>query len=426
IALIVVLIVLLCLRVPVGFALGIIGIGGYYFIGGVTMITTAASASYFGLSGFELSAMPLYILMGEIILHSGIGRDLFEVARKWVGHLKAGLAISSVAACAMFGAMCGTSTGGTVTIGAVAIPEMMREGYHKRLATGTIAAAGGLGMLIPPSIPMILYASVTETSVGRLFMAGLIPGIILAILYASFAVLIATRCPSWAPLAPAASFKERVFSLRKLWVVLVLVIAVLGTIYLGITTPTESASFGVIGALLIAWLFYRTLNRKTLKEIFFVSARTAVSLGIILAGAIIFGSFVTAVNIPQDIIKFIGGLHIAPWVTIIGLMAMLFVVGMFISASSMVLITVPILYPLVISLGYDPYWFGIIMILACEMATITPPVGFNLFVIKSISPKGVTMWDIIAGAFPFVICDFTATLIILFFPQIATWLPNTM
>lgn len=419
------LLVLMVMGVPIPWALGLSAFVGYWMVGGLDAALSKLSlTAYFAVSNFVLSAIPLFILMAEIIMFSGAGQGLFDSASKWMGRLPGGLGIASILACAVFGAMSGVSVAASATIGLVAIPEMLRLGYDKRMTTGTLAAGGTLAVLIPPSIPMILYGIVTEQSIGRLFMAGVIPGIILTSIYAGYTLFKAARNPSMAPRAARFSWKEKIVSLRGTWGVLLLIILVLGSIYTGICSPTEAAGVGASGALVLSAI-YRKLNLSNLGKAVWAAARTTCMVLIIMVGALYFGYFLTITGVPGQLISFLGSLEVSRWVIMIGMNVLLGILGCFLDPGSIILITMPLLFPIAVSLGFDPIWFGVIVTMNIEMGLITPPVGMNLFVVKGIAPQ-VSMADIIRGITPFVVLDVLGIALIMLFPQLSLWLPSMM
>jgi len=373
-----------------------------------------------------LVAAPLYIIMGETIFQTGIGRDLYDTLHKWFYRLPGGLAIASVFACAIFGAMCGVSIIGVAIIGVMALPEMLRRGYDKKLASGSIAAAGALAMLIPPSLVFILYGAISGVSVGKLFIGGIVPGVFLALVMAGYVLVKAFRNPALAVRSEdRITWKEKFSSLKKLWTALVLIVAVMVSIYTGICTPTEAGAIGAAVALLIGAFVYRSLNREALSKIFGNTARIVGAVILIAACAFAFGQFLLYTRVPDRLAEFSVSLGLSPFLVMIFFMVILVFMGCFIDGASIVLVTTPIFLPTVIALGFDPLWYGIILVMNLEMAVITPPVGLNLYTMKSIADD-VTMEEIISGTMPYVILEFAVLALFVVFPELVLWLPRLM
>lgn len=375
-------------------------------------------------SNFVLTCVPMFLLMGQFLNYSGIASDLYEIGYKWMGRLRGGLAMASVMACAAMGAITGSSSATAATIGSFAIPEMKKKGYDTKLAVGSMSAAGTLAILIPPSVPMILYGSITDTSVGKLFIAGLIPGIMLATIFILYIGIVARRRPGYAPPGISFPWKDRVLSLRKGWTVGALFTIVLGTIYLGVCTPSEAGALGALGALVIATLAYRTMNRENFIEAILATIKTTTMILMIVVGAMIFAYILTLAQIPMNICTWVSSLPVSKWGVLIGINIFLLVMGFFMDVAAIIFITMPIIFPIIIKLGFDPIWFGVLVTVNMEMAMITPPIGLNLFIIKGVSTA--TFGEIIRGSFPFLICTILALAILMLFPDIALWLPSMM
>lgn len=419
-----VLMVLIVLRTPIFAALGVAGMLGIYLARGEIGLTQLPFSIMSQLNNFTLVAIPLFILMGEFLFITDLGRDLYDAFNKWLSWIPGRLAVASIFSSALFGAMCGVSIAAVAVIGTMAMPAMKRFGYDDRIAAGSIAASGALAMLIPPSLLFILYGSISGVSVGKLFIGGIIPGIVLAVAMALYVVIRVLLNPQLAPRTEETiTWRERFATLSRLWPAILLIIVVLGSIYTGVTTPTESAAIGVAGAFLIATLVYRALNLNSLRALMGATMRTTASILIIMASAFIFSQFLLYTRVPEIVSNALVGSGVPPLVLIVLLMALFVVLGMFIDAASMVLVTTPIFLPAIINLGYDPLWFGIILVINLEMAVITPPVGLNLYTLKTVAPQ-VRLEDIIAGSLPYVIIDFAVLLLFVIFPEWATWLPN--
>ena len=417
------LMALLATGLPVSFATGLLAVVGTAIFLSPDAVTQLAILSFGQSSHFVLTVVPLFILMGEALAATGIGRDLFHAAQLWLRRIPGALAVSTVFACTGFAAVCGSSAVTAATIGAMAIPEMTRRGYDRRLAAGAAAAGGTLGILIPPSVPMIVYGVLTETSIGHLFIAGIVPGVMLSAMLSLTIILMVLREPGRAPAVKEPSpLIERLRSLKVVGPVLVLAFLVLGSIYFGVATPTEAGAVGAAGAMLIAlvggtlrWPVFTAIIGKTVKT-------SAMFMMLLISG--FFAAFMLArLGIPQGMAELLLGLHVAPWVLIVLIKLLLIVMGMFMDALSVVVIMVPIFFPTVLKLGYDPVWFGVIVTINVEIAAISPPVGFNLFVLQTIVP-GVTYKDVVRGSAIFMLPLALGILLLIFFPDIATFLPR--
>lgn len=425
IVLIVCFFVLLGVGAPIFSALGMASVVGFLLYGGFESLEAIPEILYRGMTSYSLLAIPLFVLMGEIVARTSIGGRLFRLFFIWLNRMPGNLAAASVASSAIFGAMSGVSVAGAATIGRFAIPEMLKYGYAGSLAGGTVAAAGALALLIPPSIGLVLYGELADQSVGRLFIAAIIPAAILTSFMLVYVVLLAIFRPDMAPrLSEKVSWTERLKALRSIWPALVIGGAVLGSIYLGIATPTEAAAIGAGGALFVAAL-YRELNLRLIIESLRSTAVTTTMIMLILASALLFGYIITRLMIPQSIVMFISELDQPVWVIMLFVLLFLVLVGMFLDLVSLIVITIPVLLPIVIALQLDPIWFGIVMIIACEMAVITPPIGLNLYVIKGIAPQ-LSLQQIINGALPFVFIEVLVLIVITVFPELVLWLPSLM
>ena len=418
---------LICLAsgMPIVFCLGVVSLAAMFFlIDPITVSTMGKKAFSLG-TNFVLIAVPLFILMAEVVMFSGLSESGFDVINKWLGRLPGGLALSSIGGCAIFAAVTGSSVANTATIGTVAIPEMMKSGYDKKLATGSIAAGGALGILIPPSTLMIVYAVITEQSLGHLFIGGVFPGILLAGLFMLYIFTRAVINPALAPRPVGVSWKDRIFSLYKILPVVGLIFLVLGTIYTGITTPTEAAAVGAFGAVMIALAYRRLTLRRMVGAMIKASETTCFVFFIMVAGTIM-AFALSALEIPQNLVRWVIDMGLSRWVIMIAINVLYLILGCLIDPASIVVLTVPILFPVILALGFDPIWFGVIVTINMEMANITPPLGFNLFVMKGISPPDVTLGDIIRGAMPFVIFQALGLALCMIFPQLILWLPSNM
>lgn len=416
------LIVLLLAGMPVAFALCTTGLAGmFFFMEGASVLTQIPMIAYKTLDDFVLTAVPLYILMSHILLTGKVGNDLFELGSKWLRHLPGGLAVATVFACALFAAISGSSVATAVTIGAMAIPEMIKRDYGRKTVLGTVAAGGTLGILIPPSIPMILYGSITGESVGKLFISGIIPGVLLTAMFILLVVFQSKKLP----LQSAASWPERLEALRKSFWGLLLPIIVVGGIYSGAFTPTEAAAVGTVYSLFITFFVYRTIGLCQMPEVLLAAVKTTSMIFAIMIGAMLFGFVLTILQVPQHLTQFIAGIDANRWVIFFGINVLLLILGCILETVSIILITLPILYPIILHLGFDPIWFNVVMLINMELALITPPIGMNLFVIQGISPES-RMSQIIHGSVPFAGLMALEIVLLCFFPEIVTWLPSVL
>ncbi|MFX0200215.1 MAG: TRAP transporter large permease [Candidatus Hodarchaeota archaeon] len=422
-----IMLIALASGMPVAFVLGAIGLAGFWLVAGEeAALSLLATTAYRVSTQFTLCAVPLFVLMAEVILFTGLGDEAYEVLSKWVGHLPGGLAIASIYTCAIFGCVSGASTVAVLTIGLVAIEEMIRRNYSGTLAAGSIAAAGALAILIPPSILMIIYSVVAEVSIGDLFIAGFIPGIILATLMAIYVVIRVIKSPELAPRVPKVPLNVRMTALPNLAGVLILGTIVLGVIYTGVCTPTEAAGMGATGALVLS-ILHKRLKWHLLLDAIRRTVQTTVFILMIITGAWIFTYLLTILDIPQNLSAFVAGLPVSRWVILILMQVTIGILGMFMEGGSIILLTCPVFIPIVVALGFDKVWFGILFTINLEMGMITPPFGFNLFVMHSIvKPYGMTMGDVIKGSLPFLLAEVGCMAIVMVFPKIALFLPSLM
>ncbi len=409
---------LLLLRVPVAFALG--GLGLFLLIAGGFSPLMAPQAILSTLDGFILLAVPLFLLMSNVLLKGGVGKDLFAAVHAWVGHWPGGLAVATILSCAIFAAISGSSVATAATIGTVAIPEMIQRGYERKFVYGLLAAGGTLGILIPPSIPMIVYGFVTEQSVIALFLAGVGPGLLLVVLFIIFAMVYARWFGGYSP-EPASSWSQRKdASIRALPSILLAAI-VIGSIYTGAATPTEAAAIGFAAALIITAVILRTLTWKGFWDAAFEAMATTVAILLIIAGAKVFGKAITLYRIPQDISVFIGQAIDGPFTFVLVVSVVLLVMGLVFEALSMVLIMTPVLLPAAMAMGFDPIWFGVYMVILVECALITPPVGLNLYVIQSVARASLS--EVSKGVLPFLVIMLLSVLLLYVWPDLALYIP---
>jgi len=419
------MILLLLVGVPVAWAMAAAGIVGNVIFAGLPQ--TAAQVTLIvweNGTNFLLIALPLFLLMGQLVYRTGIATDLYACLHMWLGRLPGGLAIATVVANAAFGAVTGSSVAATATMSAIVMPEFRRYGYDPKLATGTLAAAGTLAMLIPPSLIMVVYGVWSETSIGALFIAGIVPGILMAI---AFCTMILVRCivtPSLGPRGPVYPRAERIRSLIKLLPTAIVFFIVLGGIYFGIFTPTEASGFGVIGVLLVA-LAYRRLTKAAVAQAMTDTATLSASLFAIVVGGVLLSRFLVHTEITQAIVGWIGGGDVSPNMVILMLALMYLALGALMDSFGMLILTLPFVMPVILTIGFDPVWFGVFIVLMVELALITPPVGLNVFVAQNMA-KEVPLEDVFRGAMPFVAVCLVMVVLLVLFPQIALWLPSTM
>ena len=415
------IIFLLVIGMPVAFTLSVAGILGIIQFVDVSFLSQVPVIAYKTLDSYVLTSVPLYILMSQIMLTGRVGSGLFELGSKWMGHLPGGLGIATIFACAIFAAISGSSVATAVTIGAMAIPEMLKRGYDRKLVVGSVAAGGTLGILIPPSIPMILSGTITDESVGKLFMSGVVPGALLTVLFICYIVF-----ASWdKPREPRSSHAEKMKSLRENIWGLFLPVIIIGGIYTGIFTPTEAAAVGTVYALAITFFVYRSVTIQDMPAILRATIKTSCMIFSIMIGAMLFGYILTILQVPQALMRLVTEGDLNRWIVMLGINIMLLILGCVLETVSIILITLPMLYPIIKALGFDPIWFNVVLLINMELALITPPVGMNLFVIKGISEDS-SIQDIIAGAAPFAAIMVFEILLLCFVPEIATWLPSVL
>lgn len=420
--------VLMAIGTPVFAALGLSGVVGIIMIENLDFVLNRLkSFSYHQSASYLLTVVPLFILMGAFAHHAGVGQRLFSVARKWVGHWPGGLAMASVLTSAGFACTSGSSVATAATVGSVAIPEMKRAGYDPRLSAGAVAAGGVLGVLIPPSVLLIFYAALTEVSAGKMLVAGVIPGILTTVVFMLGTWVIAKNLQKKQNPVDKVSWGERLRSLGDAWQVLVLFVVVLGGIYLGIFTPTEAGAIGAFVAFVML-CFSRSARpklREHMYQSFRASVTTTVMIMMTIVGAAVFSYFLSLAQIPQAIASVVVDAPLNPWLIVGLLLLVYFPLGMFLDAFSMLVITLPIMFPAVVGLGFDPIWFGILAVKMCEIGLITPPVGLNVYVIAGID-RATPLSQIFQGAWWFVVMEIITTLILFTFPVLVTWLPDNM
>jgi len=422
---VVLLMVLLFMRMPIAVAMGVVGVLGMGvvvgFEAGLSILKTAPFAA---IARYGFSVVPLFILMGSFCFHAGVSRDLYFTVNKWIGHFRGGLAMATVGACAGFAAVSGSSLATAATMGTVALPEMKKYKYSPELATGAIAAGGTLGILIPPRVVLVIYGILTEQSIAALFLAGFIPGILEALFYIVAISIVCRFNPLAGPAGPKTTFKEKVISLKDTWPIFTLFVIVIGGIYTGIFSPTEAAGIGAFFALLIA-LFKRKLGGKSLFSSLEDTMKSTAMIFTILIGAMVLGYFLTATRLPFELANVVSGLDLNRFIILGLILAVYVILGCIMIPMAMVILTIPIVFPLVTAQGFDPIWFGIITVRIFEIAQITPPVGMNVFVMKGVAPD-IPMGTIYKGIIPFFIADIFHLILLIVFPQIALFLPSLM
>ena len=422
---VVVLFGLLLLRVPVWIALVLVGfVGNYIVMGWPGAFGLAGTAPFDVASSYTLSVVPLFILMGEVATRSRLSAELFSAARIMLSGMRSGLATATIVASAFFGAVSGSSLANAATMTRIAYPEMKKAGYDDRLATGSLAAGGSLGILIPPSIILVLYAAIAEQSVPKLFAAGLLPGIALALLYILIASLITYFRPEFAPAGPRVTMRERIVALKGPWQFVVLFVVTIGGIYSGIFSPTEAAAIGAFGAILIGFAGRRMSLRDLLQAIE-NSVIVSGLLFVIVIGANLFSFFIVQTHLPTFLLGMAEGAGLSGITVMLMIIVAYLILGCFLEGIGMVLITVPVFLPIVLSFGYDPVWFGILIVVMVEVGLLTPPVGMNLFVIRALAP-GADMAAVFKGVIPFLIAPFLLVVLLFNLPDLALWLPRLL
>ncbi|QQS13779.1 MAG: TRAP transporter large permease [Rhodospirillales bacterium] len=416
---------LMLLRVPVGVAMGVVGLGGFgYLAGTMPALNLLAQSPIRTATAGEFAVIPLFLLMGALASTSGMSRELFRAANAFVGHLRGGLGIATIAACGGFAAICGSSVATAATFSTVAYPEMRRHGYPQSFATGVVAAGGTLGIMIPPSTVLAIYGLITEQDIGKLFVAGIIPGLVAVAMYIVTINLIGLARPGFLPAGARATWGERLAATRDVWAVALLFVFIIGGLYGGLFTATEAAGAGAGGAFIIAVL-RRRLTRGEFWRACVETVRTTASVFTILIGALLFGYFLTITQTPQKATEFLTGLGLGRYGVLLLIMLMYLVLGCIMDAMAMIILTIPIVFPVIKALGFDPIWFGVIIVMTVELGLIHPPVGMNVFVIKSVV-KDVKISTIFYGVLPFVAADILRLGVLIAFPILATFLPSHM
>jgi tripartite ATP-independent transporter DctM subunit len=420
---------LFLLRLPVAHSMMLVGFAGFSLLtswtGGLNLVSRSIYSSF---ASLDLCTIPLFILMGQLAFNTGISRKLYDTAYRYLGHVRGGLAMATTVACTAFGTICGSSPATAATMATVGLPEMKRFNYSDRLATGCVAASGGLGMIMPPSVVLLVYGVLTGQSIGALFVAGILPAILLTVLFVATVSILCTRTPEIGPAGERFGWGERLKALAGLMDTLFVFATVVGGLFFGWFTPTEAASVGVIAVTALS-MAKRQLTWEGLKKSLDETLRTSCMVMFLIAGAVVFGKFLAVTRIPFNIASWVGGLDLPPFAIMAVIVAIYFLGGCFMDSLAMIMLTIPVFYPVVMNLGYDPIWFGVIAVLVTEMGVLTPPVGINVYVVYGIAQRilpGTRLEDVFKGALPFVAAVVVSIACLLAFPIIATLLPSLM
>lgn len=415
--------VLILFRVPVAIAMGLVGAIGFGVVNGFDSVGFIMGAAPFeSVFPYTLSVVPLFLMMGVFAARAGLSTSLFRGVNAFIGHFKGGLAMASIGACAGFGAICGSSLATAATMCRVALPEMRRHGYDDRLSSAAIAAGGTLGVLIPPSILLVIYGLLTEQSIGRLFAAALIPGLLATFLYMAAVAVQVWRKPELAPASERMPWRARWGTLHEIWPVVGLFVLVIGGIYAGLFSPTEAAAIGAFGAMVLAWA-KKAMTGTVFKECLRETAQLTGMIFLILIGAAVFNYFIETTNLPHLLIGAVEEAGMSPMAVLLVLMLFYIVLGCFMDALSMILLTVPFVFPLIAALGLDPIWFGVLLVTVAELGLITPPVGMNLFVIQGVAGN-MRLETVARGVVPFLVADIVRLALLILIPTITLWLPS--
>jgi tripartite ATP-independent transporter DctM subunit len=422
---IVALFALFILRMPVGLSMLTVGVLGNVAIRGWSHALPSLSSETFAIASFyQLTVIPMFVLMGNIAGASGMGRDLYNAAYAWVGHIRGGLASATIIACAFFASLCGSAAASAVTMGRVALPEMKRFNYDDALATGTVASGGTMGFIFPPSAGLVIYGLLTEQAIGRLFLAGVVPGLILTVLFLITIQIVTWRRKDAGPAGPRTGLAERLRTLRQSVTILTVIFVTIGGMYAGLFTPIEASGFGASFTLLVA-LLRRKLNWPVLKAIVLQTMRTSATIFLILMGAYVFIPFMTVSQLPEIVVSYLLGFGLGATATLLIIIITYLLLGTFMEDISMMILTLPVVMPVLKALGVDMIWFGVIAVLIIQMGILSPPVGLNVFIVKGVVPD-VPMYTIFRGIWPFWYAMGVLIVLLMAFPQLALFLPNTM
>lgn len=421
----VVMLVLLIVGMPVGYAFAILGFLGVWCISGWrAALGVLQTVPFSTVASYTLTVVPMFVLMGQLAFHGGISEQLYSAARKFVGHLRGGLALATIVACAGFAAICGSSPATAATMATAAVGEMRKHGYSDALATGCVAAGGTLGILIPPSIGFVLYGTLTEQSIGKLLISGIIPGIVLALFYSTATFLWVRWRPEIAPAYPRVPLAEALKGLRDVWPALAVFVVTIGGMYAGIFTVTEAAAIGALATLVVG-VCKRRLGGDGIVRSLLDTASTSVMVFTIVIGAMMFGYFLTVTGLPEYIAELVTGLHVSRYVILAIILVVYLILGALMDELAMILLTIPIVYPIILQLGFDPIWFGVMVVVIMEQGMIAPPVGINVYVVAGVV-KDVPMGVIYRGIMPYLVAIIVFQIVLILFPQLALWLPSMM
>lgn len=417
--------VLLASGMAIGLAMGLAGVTGtMWLISSDSALALLGQTAYETAITYDLSIVPLFVLMGYLATNSGLSEALYRACNTWLGSFRGGLALATIGGCGAFAAICGSSLATAATMSQIALPEMRRYNYDERLATGAIAAGGTIGILIPPSVILVIYGILTETNIGHLFLAGIIPGVLLVLFFMITIMIVTHIDPTLGPRGEKTTFAEKIRAVKDVWGTALLFMLVIGGIYLGVFTPTEAAGIGAMGALGLG-LVARRMSVKKFMNCLLETVKTTSMIFTILIGAILFNNFLVLSDVPSEIGEWVSSLPLGPHSILLVILLIYLVLGCALDALAMILLTVPIFFPIVANLGFDPIWFGVIVVLVVELGMISPPIGMNVFVIKGIAPE-VPIGQIYLGVLPFVIALMLLIVVLVIFPGLATWLPSTM
>ncbi|MEZ5841720.1 MAG: TRAP transporter large permease [Hyphomicrobiales bacterium] len=420
-----VLFLMMALRVPIGIAMSIVGIGGFAAVVGIDPALKMLSMSPISTATtYHLAMIPMFILMGAFATASGMSRELFRAADAWLGHRRGGLALATIATCAGFAAISGSSIATAATLTKVALPEMRRAGYADSVASGAIAAGGTVGILIPPSIVLAVYGIITEQDIGKLFIAGLVPGILAVLLYLFTVSMIGVARPETMPVGERKTWPERFAALSGIWAILLLFMMVVGGIYSGMVTPTEASALGAVGSAAIGFA-RRKLSFASFVSSLVESLQTSIAIFFVFIGALLFSYFLAVTQTPQMVAEALSALALNRYIILVLILLLYLVLGCVLDSMAMIVLTVPILFPVIVNMGFDPIWFGVIVVIAIELGLITPPIGMNVFVINSVE-RDISLTTIYRGLVPFILIDIVRMGLIVAFPTIALFLPRLM
>lgn len=421
---VVVMLILIFMRTWVGVAMIVVGFLGFaYLEGWHQAFIISGTEPYSQIAFYIISCIPLFILMGIVVSTTGIAGDLYKAANKWIGNMPGGLAIATMVATGGFAAVCGSSDATAAAMGKVAFPEMKKLGYDSKLAAGCIAAGGSIGILIPPSLGFILYGLLTQQSIGKLFMAGFIPGVLEVVIYSITIFILCRINPKLGPPGPRTTIKAKVSSLKNIWGMISLFVLVLGGIYTGVFTPTEAGAVGAFGAIALS-LIGRRLTRKNFSESMVETAKITAMIVLLISGAFVFLRFLAVSGLPTMLSDFVAGLVLSKYVILTGIIIFYLILGCFWDIFACILLTLPFIFPVVLALGFDPIWFGVIMVRCMEVGLITPPFGLNIFILSGVI--NVPVGTVYRGVLPFVLADFFHIALLVAVPALSLWLPSTM